>query len=104
MRLLPPFPVTVAKSRRDTENRRMAVNGEQKRSPRNQKIPLADSNVQNMATLLTPRFKSAAAMAGWDEEALLLASLIVEDTPDRDSKHKKRSLLNSKSPSTKSSR
>ncbi|KAK7373422.1 hypothetical protein VNO80_06829 [Phaseolus coccineus] len=86
------------------ENRRMAVNGEQKRSPRNQKIPLADSNVQNMATLLSPRFKSAAAMAGWDEEALLLASLIVEDTPDRDSKHKRRSLLNSKSPSTNSSR
>ncbi|XP_068489010.1 uncharacterized protein [Phaseolus vulgaris] len=86
------------------ENRRMAVNGEQKLSPRNQKIPLADSNVQNMATLLTPRFKSAAAMAGWDEETLLLASLIVEDTPDRDSKHKRRSLLNSKSPSTNSSR
>ncbi|XP_047148687.1 putative E3 ubiquitin-protein ligase RING1a isoform X1 [Vigna umbellata] len=84
------------------ENKRMAVNG--KRSPRSQKIPLADSNVQNMATLLSPRFKSAAAMAGWDEEALLLASLIVEDTPVRDSKHKKRSLLNSSSPSTNSSR
>ncbi|XP_022634022.1 putative E3 ubiquitin-protein ligase RING1a isoform X2 [Vigna radiata var. radiata] len=82
----------------------MAVNGEQKRSPRSQKIPLADSNVQNMATLLSPRFKSAAAMAGWDEEALLLASLIVEDTPVRDSKHKKRSLLSSSSPSTNSSR
>ncbi|CAJ1784888.1 unnamed protein product [Sphenostylis stenocarpa] len=82
----------------------MAVNGEQKRTSRNQKIPLADSNGQNMATLLSPGFKSAAAMAGWDEEALLLASLIVEDTPDRDSKHKKRSLLNSKSPATNSSR
>ncbi|WVZ08948.1 hypothetical protein V8G54_022294 [Vigna mungo] len=86
------------------ENKRMAVNGEQKRSPRSQKIPLADSNVQDMATLLSPRFKSAAAMAGWDEEALLLATLIVEDTPVRDSKHKKRSLLNSSSPSTNSSR
>ncbi|ONK79904.1 uncharacterized protein A4U43_C01F11590 [Asparagus officinalis] len=29
-------------------------------------------------------------MAGWDEDALLLASLIIEDTPIRDSRHKKR--------------
>jgi hypothetical protein len=43
-------------------------------------------------------------MAGWDEEALLLASLIVEDTPDRDSKHKRRFVLNSKSPLSNSSR
>ncbi|RDY11177.1 hypothetical protein CR513_04189, partial [Mucuna pruriens] len=86
------------------ENKRMAVSEEQKRSPRNQKIPLADSNGQNMETLFSPRFKSAAAMAGWDEEALLLASLIVEDTPDRDIKHRKRFLLNSKTPPTNSSR
>ncbi|XP_027929302.1 E3 ubiquitin-protein ligase RNF168-like isoform X2 [Vigna unguiculata] len=86
------------------QNKRMAVNEEQKRSPISQKIPLADSNVQNMVTLLSPRFKSAAAMAGWDEEALLLASLIVEDTPVRNSKHKKRPPLNSSSPSTNSSR
>lgn len=63
-----------------------------------------ESNSQNMATLISPRFKSAAAMAGWDEEALLLATLIVEDTPVRDSKHKKRFVLNSKSPHNNSSR
>ncbi|KAK7395704.1 hypothetical protein VNO78_16271 [Psophocarpus tetragonolobus] len=77
---------------------------EQKRSPRKQKLALVDSNGQNLATLLSPRFKSAAAMAGWDEEALLLASLVVEDTPDRDSKHKKRYVLHSKTPPTNSSR
>ncbi|XP_028206634.1 LON peptidase N-terminal domain and RING finger protein 3-like isoform X2 [Glycine soja] len=80
------------------ENKRMVANEEQRRSPRNQKVPLTDSNGQNMATLFSPRFKSAAAMAGWDEEALLLASLIVEDTPDRDPKHKKRYVLHSKTP------
>ncbi|XLT08668.1 hypothetical protein HN51_054461 [Arachis hypogaea] len=39
-----------------------------------------------------------------DEEALLLASLVVEDTLDRDFKHKKRSVLNSKTPPTNSRR
>ncbi|XP_020203198.1 E3 ubiquitin-protein ligase RNF168 [Cajanus cajan] len=82
----------------------MAVGEEQKRSPRSEKVALADSNGQNIATLFSPRFKSAAAMAGWDEEALLLASLIVEDTPDRDSNHKRRFLLHSKTPPTNSSR
>lgn len=82
----------------------MAVSEEQKRSPRNEKIPLADSNGQNLATLFSPRFKSAAAMAGWDEESLLLASLIVEDTPDRDPKHKKSFVLHSKTPPNNSSR
>ncbi|KAG4395956.1 hypothetical protein AAZX31_19G074100 [Glycine max] len=81
------------------ENKRMVTNEEQRRSPRNQKIlPLADYNGQNLATLFSPRFKSAAAMAGWDEEALLLASLFVEDTPDRDPKHKKRYVWHSKTP------
>ncbi|XP_077210512.1 uncharacterized protein LOC143845994 isoform X2 [Tasmannia lanceolata] len=41
-------------------------------------------------SILSPGFRSVAAMAGWDEEALLLATLIVEDTPERESKHKKR--------------
>ncbi|KAL2320233.1 hypothetical protein Fmac_029202 [Flemingia macrophylla] len=82
----------------------MAVGEEQKRSPREQKMLLADSNGQNMTALFSPRFKSAAAMAGWDEEALLLASLVVEDTPDRDSKHKRRFVLHSKTPPTNSSR
>ncbi|XLU70366.1 hypothetical protein S245_029419, partial [Arachis hypogaea] len=39
-----------------------------------------------------------------DEEALLLASLVVEDTPDRDFKHRKRFVLNSKTPPTNSRR
>ncbi|CAI9777293.1 unnamed protein product [Fraxinus pennsylvanica] len=44
-------------------------------------------------------------MAGWDEEALLVASLVVEDTPDRQIKHKKRSnLQNIKTPPTNSTR
>ncbi|KAE9599514.1 hypothetical protein Lal_00039526 [Lupinus albus] len=81
------------------------VNEEQKRcSPRNQRNPLTGSNVENSNTLFSPRFKTAAALAGWDEEALLLASLVVEDTPDRDSRIKKRSILNSKSPHTSSRR
>ncbi|CAL0323035.1 unnamed protein product [Lupinus luteus] len=81
------------------------VNEEQKRcSPRKQKKPLTESNVENSNTLFSPRFKTAAALAGWDEEALLLASLVVEDTPDRDSRTKKRFVLNSKSPHTNSRR
>ncbi|XP_027357525.1 E3 ubiquitin-protein ligase RING2-like [Abrus precatorius] len=82
----------------------MTVSEEQKWSPRKPKDPLTESNGQNTATVFSPRFKSAAAMAGWDEEALILASLIVEDTPDRDSKHKKRYILNSKTPPTNSTR
>ncbi|KAL3813859.1 hypothetical protein ACJIZ3_015127 [Penstemon smallii] len=45
--------------------------------------------------LFSPGFRSVAAMAGWDEEALLIASLTVEDTPDRQFKHKKRAGLHS---------
>ncbi|KAJ1278487.1 hypothetical protein BS78_04G083400 [Paspalum vaginatum] len=41
------------------------------------------------AGLLSPRFRSAAALAGWDEESLL-ASLVVEDTPVRESRRKRR--------------
>ncbi|KAL0377348.1 UNVERIFIED_CONTAM: hypothetical protein Sradi_3040300 [Sesamum radiatum] len=55
--------------------------------------------------LFSPRFRSVAAMAGWDEEALLIASLVVEDTPDRHFKHKKRSDLQSfRTPPTNSRR
>ncbi|GAB4848027.1 hypothetical protein Ancab_002687 [Ancistrocladus abbreviatus] len=57
-----------------------------------------DSNNGNSA-LISPGFKSVAAMAGWDEEALLLASLVVEDTPERDHKGKKRSDTQLKTPS-----
>lgn len=64
---------------------------EQKQTSEEQKqlqSPVADSNGNS---LFSPRFKSVAAMAGWDEEAILVAALVVEDTPDRLSKHKKRS-------------
>ncbi|XP_072950496.1 uncharacterized protein [Typha angustifolia] len=54
-------------------------------------------------SILSPGFRSAAEMAGWDEEALLVASLVVEDTPVRDSRHKKRSNLQFKSPPTTNS-
>ncbi|XP_051117832.1 glycosyltransferase family 92 protein RCOM_0530710 [Andrographis paniculata] len=52
-------------------------------------------NGKRNESLFSPRFRSVAAMAGWDEEALLIASLVVEDTPDRQLKHKKRSGLHS---------
>uniref|UniRef100_A0A0A8XN58 RING-type E3 ubiquitin transferase n=1 Tax=Arundo donax TaxID=35708 RepID=A0A0A8XN58_ARUDO len=41
--------------------------------------------------LISPRFRSAAALAGWDEESVLLAALVVEDTPVRESRRKRRS-------------
>ncbi|CAL9054348.1 uncharacterized protein LOC135675403 [Musa acuminata AAA Group] len=43
--------------------------------------------------LLSPGFRSAAAMAGWDEEALLFATVVVEDTPVRESRQHKRRRL-----------
>lgn len=49
-------------------------------------------------SMLSPGFRSAAAMAGWDEEALLHASLIVDDTPVRESRHKRRINPNFKTP------
>lgn len=56
-------------------------------------------------TLFSPRFRSVAEMAGWDEEALLIASLIVEDTPERQSKQKKRpDLSNFRTPPSNSRR
>ncbi|GAU13098.1 hypothetical protein TSUD_173980 [Trifolium subterraneum] len=83
----------------------MVESEEQNRSPViRKKTSTMGSNSQNVISLISPRFKSAAAMAGWDEEALLLASLIVEDTPDRNSKQKRRFVLNSKSPLSNSSR
>ncbi|KAL6520179.1 hypothetical protein OROMI_032359 [Orobanche minor] len=67
--------------------------------------PDINGNEQKHENLFSPRFRSIAAMAGWDEEALLTASLIVEDTPDRQLKHKKRSDLHSfKTPPTNSRR
>lgn len=55
-------------------------------------------------SFLSPRFKSAAALAGWDEEALLIASLVVDDTPEREFQQKKRSVLQRKSPASGSRR
>ncbi|KAK6155254.1 hypothetical protein DH2020_009502 [Rehmannia glutinosa] len=67
--------------------------------------PEINENDQKHENLFSPRFRSVAAMAGWDEEALLIASLIVEDTPDRQFKHKKRFNLQSfKTPPTNSRR
>ncbi|GFP84962.1 tripartite motif-containing protein 65 [Phtheirospermum japonicum] len=69
------------------------------------KSPEINQNGQKHESLFSPRFRSVAAMAGWDEEALLIASLIVEDTPDRQPKHKKRpDLHNFKTPPSNSRR
>lgn len=84
---------------------------EPKQSPRDPKIQPRESNPietgngpSGNGLLFSPRFKSAAAMAGWDEESLLIASLVVEDTPEQDIKQKKRSVFRSKTPPTNSSR
>ncbi|KAF5457334.1 hypothetical protein F2P56_021443 [Juglans regia] len=73
-----------------------------KPSPKDPENP--DENGQNVDGIFSPRFKSVAAMAGWDEETLLIASLVVEDTPDRESKYKKRSDSQFKTPPTNSRR
>ncbi|EXC31386.1 E3 ubiquitin-protein ligase [Morus notabilis] len=54
--------------------------------------------------IFSPRFKSVAAMAGWDEDSLLCASLIVDDTPDRDSRRRKRTLSQFNTPPSSNSR
>ncbi|KAK9272626.1 hypothetical protein L1049_003002 [Liquidambar formosana] len=81
---------------------------EPKQSPEDPKRPPKRSNAvengANTESLFSPRFKSVAAMAGWDEEALLIASLVVEDTPDREIKHKKRTDLLFKTPPSNSRR
>ncbi|XP_071713002.1 uncharacterized protein [Rutidosis leptorrhynchoides] len=50
---------------------------------------IENGDKENTNFVFSPGFRSVAAMAGWDEEALLMASLVVEDTPDRDSKQKR---------------
>lgn len=76
-----------------------------KNLPEKQQNTAQNVENNNNNVLLSPGFRSVAAMAGWDEEALLVASLVVEDTPpDRLSKHKKRSVLPLKSPPTSSRR
>ncbi|KAI3725963.1 hypothetical protein L1987_65759 [Smallanthus sonchifolius] len=66
--------------------------------------PKQSENGANGNCVFSPGFRSAAAMAGWDEETLLMASLVVEDTPDRDSKQKRRSDPMFKTPPTNSRR
>uniref|UniRef100_A0A2N9F7S0 RING-type E3 ubiquitin transferase n=1 Tax=Fagus sylvatica TaxID=28930 RepID=A0A2N9F7S0_FAGSY len=78
------------------------VSEETRPSPKYPKTPV--ENGQNVDGIFSPRFKSLAAMAGWDEEALLHASLVVEDTPERELKNKKRSDLLFKTPPTNSRR
>ncbi|KAB2055972.1 hypothetical protein ES319_A11G072700v1 [Gossypium barbadense] len=78
---------------------------EPKQTSQDSKQANPNENTQNVdALLFSPRFKSAAAMAGWDEEALIVATLVVEDTPDRQSKHKKRSDFVFKTPPSTNSR
>jgi hypothetical protein len=48
------------------------------------------AEAKNGAGLLSPRFRSVAELAGWDEESILLAALVVEDTPVRESRRKRR--------------
>ncbi|KAG9446296.1 hypothetical protein H6P81_012424 [Aristolochia fimbriata] len=75
-------------------------------TPRNAKLQpktsVPNQNAQNRESLLSPRFRSAAAMAGWDEETLLLATFIVEDTPERESgsKRRPRILISETSPTS----
>ncbi|KAL7190276.1 hypothetical protein ACSBR2_022536 [Camellia fascicularis] len=82
---------------------------EPKQTPQNpkhilSKEPEGVENCEKAESMLSPGFRSVVAMAGWDEEALVIASLVVEDTPDRDSKHQKRSDPLFKSPLTNSRR
>lgn len=82
------------------------VSEDRRQSPQDNKQSKSNSveSGQNAESLFSPRFKSVATLAGWDEESILIASLIVEDTPEREFKHKKRSDLNFKTPPSMSSR
>ncbi|KAI3922699.1 hypothetical protein MKW98_006830 [Papaver atlanticum] len=72
---------------------------EEFQSPRNHK------NVVHRDIIISPRFRSVVVMDGWDEEALLAASLVVEDTPEIESSEcQKLTNLASKSPQTNSRR
>nr|XP_027101725.1 E3 ubiquitin-protein ligase rnf8-B-like [Coffea arabica] len=75
------------------------------RNPPQKSKEVAQNGGDRKETLFSPRFRSVAAMAGWDEEALMMASIVVEDTPDRHFKQKKRPTLQSlKTPPTNSRR
>ncbi|KAI3876845.1 hypothetical protein MKX03_023095 [Papaver bracteatum] len=67
--------------------------------------PLHHKNVVHRDIIISLGFRSVATMDGWDEEALLAASQVVEDTPERESsKSHKRTNLASKSLQTNSRR
>ncbi|CAK9169576.1 unnamed protein product [Ilex paraguariensis] len=87
----------------------MMSDEEPKQSPENGKYsppkqPDTIENGEKIDTMLSPGFRSVAAMAGWDEETLLIASSVVEDTPDRGPKQTKRPDLHFKTPPTNSRR
>lgn len=65
-----------------------------------------EKNGENAEIFISPRFKSVAAMAGWDEEDLIIASFVVEDTPERSSSKRRRrsNLLFKSTPPSGSSR
>ncbi|CAD5324291.1 unnamed protein product [Arabidopsis thaliana] len=65
-----------------------------------------EKNGENAEIFISPRFKSAAAMAGWDEEDLIIASFVVDDTPERSSSKRRRrsNLLFKSTPPSGSSR
>ncbi|KAM1588566.1 hypothetical protein FF1_027608 [Malus domestica] len=98
------------KSNRKTENQKWrGKKKSQKQSPENQLRELDPVKVEIRVTsgdsiIFSPRFKSVAAMTGWDEESLLLGSLVADDTAERDFKYMKLSVLDSKTPPTNSSR
>jgi len=64
-------------------------------APRRPGTAAAEAAPKDGAGLLSPRFRSTAAMAGWDEESVLLAALVVEDTPVRESRRKRRASTSS---------
>ncbi|KAK4805083.1 hypothetical protein SAY86_004900 [Trapa natans] len=87
----------------------MVTEGEPRKSPsfsqRSPKLMLGNGrNAENGNSVFSPRFKSIAAMAGWDEETLLIASLTVDDTPERELKQRKRPNLTFKTPPSNSRR
>uniref|UniRef100_A0A0E0FB39 RING-type E3 ubiquitin transferase n=1 Tax=Oryza meridionalis TaxID=40149 RepID=A0A0E0FB39_9ORYZ len=57
----------------------------------------AAAAAKDASSFLSPRFRSAAAQAGWDEESLLHAALVVEDTPVRESRRRRRASTTSSS-------
>ncbi|TQE00844.1 hypothetical protein C1H46_013554 [Malus baccata] len=100
------------KSNRKTENQKWrGKKKSQKQSPKNQlresdpvEVEVKIRVTSGDSIIFSPRFKSVAAMIGWDEESLLLASLVADDTAERDFKYMKLSVLDSKTPPTNSSR